>query len=160
MWVMKRLNFRNIGVFMLGMLVFAIGSLFYSTFIDVKRPESAIVVENRGEMCFQIDDQGNMMASVKPEGCFSTTCTRPVQQVGKVMVDRRDFKIRFETRFVLAETSRFPLPCIENCAGGGRLDFNLGVLEVGDHSLWHGGIGIGKLKVFSGLPTPRQCFPE
>jgi hypothetical protein len=76
------------------------------------------------------------------------------------MVDRRGFEIRIETRFLLAETSRFPLPCVENCMGGGRIDFNLGVLEVGDHDLWHGDEFLGKLKVFSGLPTPRQCFQE
>ena len=157
---MKSVNRKHVIVFMLGMLTFAIFMLVYSLFGKARRPEPLLVVENHGEICFQVDDHGDMIASVSPEGCFSTSCTRQVQTTGKVMVDRRDFEIRFETRFMLAETSRFPFPCIENCMGGGTIDFNLGVLEVGDHLLWLGDVSLGKLKVFSGLPTPRQCFPE
>ena len=154
----KHLNRKNIGIFVLGMLVFGIGMLLYSVFVGLKRPEPGLSVVNRGEICFRIDEQGDMLASVVPDGCYSTTCTRQVQQVGKVMLDRRGFEIKFETRFVLAETSRFPFPCIENCAGGGRIDFNLGMLDVGDYSLWHGEEEVGELMIFSGRPTPPQCF--
>ena len=157
---MRRLNRRNIGIFSLGMLVCAAGMLIYSLFVKVRRPEPVVSIENRGEICFQVDDHGDMIASVAPEGCFSTTCTRQIQRVGKAVVDSRGFEIRFETRFLLAETSSFPLPCVENCMGGGTIEFNLGMLEVGDHDVWHGNEYLGKLKVFSGLPTPPQCFPE
>ena len=126
----------------------------------MKKPEPGVTIENRGEICFKAGDNGNMTASVSPEGCFSTTCTRQVQKVGIVTMDQGDFELKFETRFVLAEASRFPLPCIDNCVGGGTIDFDLGMLEVGDYSVWHGEERVGTLMVFSGLPTPWQCFPE
>jgi hypothetical protein len=157
---MKFLKRKNIICFVVGMLTFGVVAILYSIFIGVKTPEPGIIVENRGEICFRVDENGNMIASVSPEGCFSTTCTRQVQQVGKVVIDDRDFELRFETRFVLAEASRFPLPCIDNCSGGGRIDFNLGMLEVGDYFVWHGEERVGKLMVFSGLPTPQQCFSK
>jgi hypothetical protein len=155
MWTRK-----NFVAFILGMLTLAVLALVYSTFVKLKKPDPGMTLENRGEICFRVDDQGGMLASVSPEGCFSTTCTRQVQKVGKVIIDHQHFELRFETRFVLAEASRFPLPCIDNCSGGGTIDFNLGMLEVGDYSVWHGEERVGTLMVFSGLPTPRQCFPK
>lgn len=157
---MKPLNHKTIIVFALGMLTFAIVAVLYSIFVNVRRPEPGIIIENRGQICFRLDDVGDMIASVSPEGCFSTSCTRQVQTVGKATINKRDFELRLETRFVLAETSRFPLPCIDNCFGGGTIDFNLGMLDVGDYSIWLGDENIGNLMVFSGLPTPRQCLPE
>jgi hypothetical protein len=157
---MKFLDRKSILFFALGMLTLGVIIVLYSVFFNVKTPEPGMTVENRGEICFRVDENGDMIASISPEGCFSTTCTRQVQKVGKVTIDHRDFELRFETRFVMAETSRFPLPCIDNCSGGGMIDFNLGMLEVGDYLVWHGEERVGKLMVFSGLPTPQQCFPE
>jgi hypothetical protein len=157
---MKYLNRKTIIVFALGMLTFAVGAVLYTVFLNVRRPEPGMIIENRGGICFRVDDAGDMIASVSPEGCFSTSCTRQVQKVGTTIVDRWNFELSFETRFVLAETSRFPLPCIDNCFGGGTLVFNLGMLDVGDYSVWLGDENIGKLMVFSGLPTPHQCLPE
>jgi hypothetical protein len=157
---MKFLKRKNIICFVIGMLTFGVAVILYSIFIGVKTPEPGVTVENQGEICFWVDENGDMIASVSPEGCFSTTCTRQVQKVGKAVIDDRDFGLRFETRFVLAEASRFPLPCTDNCSGGGRIDFDLGLLEVGDYLVWHGEEKIGTLMVFSGLPTPKQCFPN
>jgi hypothetical protein len=157
---MKVMNLKTIVVFVLGMLTFAVVAVLFSLFVNVKRPEPGMIIENRGQICFRLNDVGDMIASVSPEGCFSTSCTRQVQKVGTTIVDKRGFELRFDARFVLAETSRFPLPCIDNCFGGGTIDFNLGMLDVGDYSVWLGDENIGKLMVFSGLPTPRQCLPE
>jgi hypothetical protein len=157
---MKTLDRKTLVIFVLGMLTFAFGAVLFTVFVNVKRPEPGMTIENRGEICFWLDEVGDMMASISPEGCFSTSCTHQVQKVGKAVVDKQDFELRFEALFVLAETSRFPLPCIDNCSGGGTIDFNLGMLEVGDYSVWLGDENIGKLLVLSGRPTPRQCLPE
>jgi hypothetical protein len=157
---MKVVNRKTVVVFVLGMLTFAVGAVLYTVFLNPRRPQPVMTIENRGEICFQVDDIGDMIVSVSPEGCFSPGCTRQVQKVGKVVVDRWDFKLNFETSFVLAETSRFPFPCIDDCYGGGTIVFNLGMLDVGDYSVWLGDENIGKLMVFSGRPTPRQCLPE
>lgn len=157
---MKAVNRKTVIVFVLGMLTFAVGAVLYTVFLNPRRPEPPITVENRGEICFWIDDEGDMIASVSPEGCFSPGCTHQAQKVGRVIVDKWNFKLSFETTFVLTETSRFPFPCIDDCSGGGTINFNLGMLDVGDYSVWLGNENIGKLMVFSGLPTPRQCLPE
>ena len=157
---MKPLNRKTILVFILGMLIFAVGAVLYTVFLNPRRPEPPIIVENLGEICFWVDDVGDMIASVSPEGCFSPGCTQQVQKVGRVVVDRWNFELHFETRFVLAETSRFPFPCIDECVGGGTINLHLGMLDVGDYSVRLGDENIGKLMVFSGLPTPRQCLPE
>jgi hypothetical protein len=151
---------KTIVVFMLGMLTIAIGTVLYTVFLNPRRPQPVMTIENRGEICFRIDDVGDMIASVSPEGCFSPGCTQQVQKVGKAVVDRRNLELSFETLFVLAETSRFPFPCIDDCFGGGTIDFNLGMLDVGDYAVWLGDENIGKLMIFSGLPTPRQCLPK
>lgn len=133
-WIfMKLLERKGITGFVLGMLTFGVIVVLYSIISGMKGPDPGIIVENQGEICFRVEEDGDMIASVSPGGCFSTTCTRQVQQVGKVMIDHHDFELKFETRFVLAETSRFPLPCIHNCSGGGMIDFNLGLMEVGDY---------------------------
>ena len=157
---MKALNRKTVVVFVLGMLTFAVGAVLYTVFLNMRRPEPAMTIENRGEICFQVDNVGDMIASVSPKGCFPPGCTQQVQKVGKVVVDRWDFELNFETRFDLAETSRFPFPCSDSCSGGGTIVFNLDMLDVGDYSVWLGDENIGKLMVFSGRPTPRQCLPE
>lgn len=155
---MKRGGVRTALVFILGMLTFALSYFIYTIFINPERPTMEGVVENWGKICFWYDDMGSIQASVSPEGCYSTTCTLPVQQVGSAIVNEQDFKIDIETRFVLKETSRFPLPCIENCEGGGTVRFDLGGLAVGDYEVRFRDEKIGDLMIFSGRPTPRQCF--
>jgi hypothetical protein len=109
-------------------------------------------------MCFWYDDQGSMQAEVSPQGCYSSTCTRIVSQTGTVVIEQNKFQIRIESRFILTKTSRFPLPCTENCSGGGTVNFDLGVLQVGEYGVWFKDEEVGNLNIFSGRPTPRQCF--
>jgi hypothetical protein len=139
------------------MITFAIGSFIATTFIIVERPTPAGVIYDYERICFWADVDG-INAAVSPKGCYSTSCTSPKFQAGTAVVDRQNYKIELETRFVLVETSRFPLPCIENCAGGGTVHFKLGDLIPNDYEVWFRGKKVGELMIFSGLPTPRQCF--
>jgi hypothetical protein len=154
---MKRQTIRVFLVFMLGMLTFAIGSFILSTFVFVERPTPAGIIEDWGQICFWPDVDG-INATISPKGCFSTTCTRPTLQAGTAVVDKQTRRIQLETRFLLVETSRFPLPCIENCAGGGTVQFVLGDLIPNDYEVWFRDKKVGELMIFSGRPTPRQCF--
>jgi hypothetical protein len=154
---MNRSRVKIIFVFILGMLTFAVGSFVVSTFIFVERPTMDGIIEDWERICFWPDEEG-IRAAVSPKGCYSTTCTSPKLQAGTAIVDMQDYTIQLETRFVLEETSRFPLPCIENCAGGGTVQFNLGNLIPNDYEVRFRGNKIGHLMIYSGRPTPRQCF--
>ncbi|MCJ7535791.1 MAG: hypothetical protein MUO57_09690 [Anaerolineales bacterium] len=155
---MKRVRWRRVWIFVLGMLTFAIGFVLVSFFQGFRRSTQQGIIEDWGTMCFWYDDQGSMQAEVSPQGCYSSTCTRPVSQTGTVVIEQDKYQIRFESKFVLTETSRFPLPCTENCSGGGSVNFDLGVLQVGEYGVWFKDEEVGNLNIYSGLPTPRQCF--
>ncbi|UCD41960.1 MAG: hypothetical protein JSV69_15580 [Chloroflexota bacterium] len=154
---MKKNWWKSILVFILGMLVFAVGSFFVRTFILVQRPERSGIIEDFQQICFW-PDVGGMYASVSPRGCFPSYCTHPKLRAGSAIVDVREYKIQFETQFVLEATSRFPFPCVDNCAGGGTVSFNLGPLIPYDYEVWFRDEKIGQLQVYSGRETPRQCI--
>lgn len=148
---------KNILLLILGMLIFAVGSFIVSTFIFVERPVKDGLIEDWEQICFW-SDIGGLFASVSPKGCYSTSCTIPKLQAGTAIVDVQQSKIQIETSFVLVETSRFPLPCIENCAGGGTVQFHLGDLIPNDYAVWFRDDEVGRLMIYSGRPTPRQCM--
>lgn len=154
---MKRQSLKIVAVFIFGMLTFAVGSFIVSTFIIVERPTPVGIIEDWERICFWPDADG-ITAAVSPKGCYSTSCTTPKLQAGTAIVDLHNHRIELETRFVLAEASRFPLPCIENCTGGGTVNFKLGSLIPYDYEVWFRDEMVGVLMVFSGRPTPRQCF--
>jgi hypothetical protein len=139
------------------MVTFAVGSFLISTFIFVERPMPPDVIYDYERICFHSDVDG-ITAAISPKGCYSTTCTRPQYQVGTAIVDIQEYKIQLETQFILVETSRFPLPCIENCAGGGTVKFRLGHLLPNRYEVWFRDEKAGNLDIFSGLPTPNQCI--
>jgi hypothetical protein len=154
---MNRRVLKQVLVFILGMLTFAVVYFIVTTFIIVERPTMEGIIEDWERICFW-PDEGGIYAAVSPRGCFSTTCTRPVLKEGTATIDHQSREIQLETRFVLTETSRFPLPCIENCAGGGTVQFVLKDLIPNDYDIWFRDEKVGTLMVFSGRPTPRQCF--
>jgi hypothetical protein len=155
---MKHQNLKYALTFLLGMLTLAVGYLLVSVFGGLRRPTPLGTIEDYEAICFRYDDQGSIQASISPKGCYSTSCTRQVSQAGSAVINQDQFHISFKSRFVLAETSRFLLPCTENCAGGGTIHFDLGPLQVGQYEVFYGDEFAGELKVFSGLPTPRQCI--
>ncbi len=148
---------QRVVTFILGMLTFAVGSFLISTFIFVERPMPPGDITDWQQICFWPEADG-LYAAISPKGCYSTTCTRPVLQEGTAIVDMAARKIQLTSRFVLAKTSRFPLPCIENCAGGGTVHFVLEDLIPNDYEVWFRDEKVGMLKIYSGRPTPRQCF--
>jgi hypothetical protein len=155
---MRQTAWKYILAFFLGMLIVVVIYFLSIVFGGFRRPTPLGMVEDFESICFWYDDQGRMQASVSPKGCYSTTCTRPVSQEGSAVVEQDQFQIGINTRFVLAETSRFPLPCTENCSGGGAVNFDLGQLQVGQYEVWYADEIVGELNVYSGLPTPRQCI--
>lgn len=155
---MKRIYFKYALVFLLGMFTMTIGYLVLVVFGGIRKPTPLEVVEDYGMICFWSDDQGHMQASVSPKGCFSPSCTRAVSQDGSAVVDKQRFEINFVTNFSLVETTRFLLPCVENCSGGGTIQVNLGELPVGQYDIFFRDHRVGGLNIFSGLPTPRQCI--
>jgi hypothetical protein len=155
---MARLKGRTIIVFILGMLTFAIGSWFLSTFIFVERPVKDGIIEDWDQICFR-QDQDGITVAISPQGCYSTSCTSAKLQTSSAVIDLQNQKIQLDARFVLVKTSRFPLPCIENCLGG-DVQFKLDCLVPNDYEVWFRGVKVGQVKIFSGRPTPRQCFEK
>jgi len=154
---MSRIRANQIIVFILGMLTFAVGSFIVTTFFLVERPLKDGIVEDWERICFWVGEDG-LSAAVSPKGCYSSSCTRPKLQTGTAIVDLQNNRIQLETRFVLAKTSRFPLPCTEDCSGGGTVQFKLDNLVPNDYEVWFKRDKVGDLMIFSGRPTPRQCF--
>lgn len=154
---MGRLKEKNILLFILGMMTFAIGSYIVTTFFTMERPLRDGMIEDWEQICIWSDVDGQHVA-VSPKGCYSTSCTRPKLQTGTAIVDIQNQKIQIETRFVLVKASRFPLPCTDNCNGGGTVQFRLDPLVPNDYAVWYGEEKVGDLMIFSGKPTPRQCF--
>ncbi|HZD57011.1 MAG TPA: hypothetical protein VE136_09830 [Anaerolineales bacterium] len=155
---MARLNTRTILVFILGMLTFAIGSWFLSTFIFVKRPVKQGIIEDWDQICFW-QDQDGISVAISPKGCYSTSCTSAKLQTSTAVIDLQNQIIQLDAHFVLVKTSRFPLPCIENCLGG-DVRFKVNDLVPNDYEVWFREDKVGKVRVFSGRPTPRQCFEK
>jgi hypothetical protein len=155
---MRQVWWKYVLVFFLGMFVLILGYSLTTIFGGFRRPTRAGIIEDYQAICFWYDDVGSMQVSVSPQGCYSTTCTRQVSKEGSVVVDRDIFQISIDTQFVLAETSRFPFPCTDNCSGGGTVNFDIGALQVGKYEVLYRGEKAGELSIFSGLPTPRQCF--
>mgnify|MGYP001031070979 CR=1 FL=1 len=156
---MSGIRVKRMLFFVLGMLTIALGFWILTTFIPTKTPEKGQMVEDWGEICLWQDVDG-INLSVRPKGCFSTSCTEIKQKTGTVLVDMQLQEIHLASRFILMETSRFPLPCIDNCLGGGIVLFNLSTLLPNDYTLWFGDQKVGEVMVFSGRETPRQCFTD
>jgi hypothetical protein len=155
---MARWKVRTTLAFILGMLTFAIGSWFLSAFIFVERPVKNGIVEDWDQICFQ-QDQDGIYVTISPQGCYSTSCTSPKLQSSTAVIDLQNQTIQLDAHFVLSATSRFPLPCIENC-NGGDVQFKLDPLIPNDYQVLYRGDKVGEVKIFSGRPTPRQCFEK
>jgi hypothetical protein len=149
---------KKIFIFILGMLTFAVGFWILSTFIFVERPDKDGIIEDWDQICLWQDLDGIYIA-ISPKGCFSTTCTNPKLQASTAIVDLQNQKIQLDAHFVLIKTSRFPLPCAENCQGG-NVQFKLNNLIPNDYEVLFGNEKVGEVNIFSGRPTPKQCFEK
>jgi hypothetical protein len=127
-----------------------------------------LIIENEGEVCFTGCPQcQELRAHFRPEGCFSSSCTRILEQFGEVTVDQSAFAIRFHTRFILDRRLPGQFGCTGDCGGGRSVEFDLGFLERGRYSVWLGDSKVGDLNVPPDTPTNRDvagiraiCFGE
>lgn len=122
------------------------------------RPEKGITIRDEARVCFRQSEEGHILASIAPSDCYSMRTTRVLQESGVAVLDQREQTVRFESHFLLTRT-RSLLPDSSDCAGGGRLDFDLGILEVGLYDVYLWDELLGELSVTSGLPWRDQCLP-
>lgn len=137
----------------------ALGLLLSGCATIFGRPEPPIVEREQMTVCFRQDEQGHVIATVRPETCYSMRCTKRIEASGTAVLDRRAFRIDFESTFRFAEAKPFLLPCTEDCLGAGELIFDLGVLDVGLYEVYVWDEVEGDLSVNSGLPWNDQCLP-
>ena len=155
---MLKFRARYAFIFILGMLTFAIGYWSLSTFVIAERPVQDGIIEDWDQICFWQDLDG-IYTSISPKGCYSTSCTSAKFQTSTAVIDLQNQQIQLDARFGLVKTSRFPLPCTENCLGG-NLQFKIEGLVPNDYEVWFRQDKVGEVKIFSGRPTPRQCFEK
>ena len=148
---------KSILLFILGMLTFSLATFIVNIFWLPARPEKSGIVEDWEQICLRQDVDG-IYLTVSPRGCYSTTCTQIKQQAGTAMLDLQNQEIHLGARFLLLETSRFPLPCTENCSGGGRVQFKFGQLTPNDYTIWFSEQKVGEVHIYSGRTIPHQCF--
>jgi hypothetical protein len=120
-------------------------------------PKGAVVQENQGSVCFQnYSNTIEVTASIHPEGCFSSSCIRPIQQVGTFTLDSSQRRLLFQSRFVLIDRFGDNIHgCTADCGGGGRIEFDIGDLDRGTYSVWLGNLKLGDIEVPS-----RYSFQE
>ncbi|GEM_PF-1947480 len=143
------------------------GSTSTTTFVS-PLPSDAIVVENEGRICFhEFENSLEVQGYFVPRGCFSSSCTRPIQQTVHIQVDTAQFALRFNTRFVLIDPyaaqgkTRGSYRCTEDCDGAGSIQFEIGDLERGTYSVWLGERNLGQISFPPDTITGRDiCFGE
>lgn len=127
-----------------------------------------IVVENQGQICFNESENSLEAWGVfKPKGCFSSGCTRPLQQKIDIRVDTTQFTIHFETRFTLIDPlaakgfQKGSYECSADCGGAGEIHFDLGDVERGSYAIWLGSRKLGQISFPPEVITGQDiCFGE
>jgi hypothetical protein len=121
------------------------------------------ILENAGQICFREFDPSTheLRGAFRPKGCFSSSCTLPLEQKAEVQLDDRQFAIRFTTRFVLKDTAiRAPeAACTADCQGGGTANFKISSVKDGNYTIWLGDRKLGNLEVPPNL-SQDICFGE
>ncbi len=131
-------------------------------------PGDAIVIQNEGYICFhEFENSLEVRGYFNPKGCFSSSCTRPIQQTVDIKVDTTRFAIQFNTLFVLIDPyavqgkPRGSYVCTEDCGGAGSVQFDIGDLERGTYSVWLGERNLGQISFPPDTITRRDiCFGE
>jgi hypothetical protein len=124
------------------------------------RPEPGILIREKTSVCFRQSEDAHILVSVQPGDCYSIRCTHVNQAIGTAVLDQTNFRLDLETTFNLSSTRPLIGGCSPDCAGGGRLEFNLGRPNPGLYTVNLWGHKIGELSVTSGLPWHDQCLPE
>ncbi len=121
--------------------------LLLTLFLSVACTSNRIsVIENEGTIYFEnLTSSIELIARAHPEGCFSSSCTRPLEQSGSVRIDTERFALHFETQFVLQRD--IGGACTADCGGGGHIEFRIGDVERGVYTVWLGHKKLGQLEV-------------
>jgi hypothetical protein len=108
-----------------------------------------VVRENEGQVCFEAFGDTNYLRGIFfPRGCWSSSCTQPIEQSVVVELDAEQFTIRFYSKFVLLlPNGGEPLICTDDCEGAGTPEFDIGKVERGRYSIWLGDTKLGELSV-------------
>jgi hypothetical protein len=152
-----KLNTKTMIAFGLGFLTFALAAFLVKVFLPTKIPDKDGIIEDWGQICLWQDVDG-IYLSISPLGCYSSNCTEIKQHAGTAVIDLHNQEILLDAIFVLKQRSPWPLPCVENCSGGGLILFKFEQLVPKDYRLNYKGEVIGEVNIFSGRATPRQCF--
>jgi len=140
------------------MLTFALVAWIVWAFFLVEHPEKQGIIEDWDQICVW-QDQDGIYFSISPQGCFSSNCTIVGLQTSSAVVDLQNRVIEIDARFVLTKISRSLLHCMRNCTGG-NVQLKLSGLIPNDYQLRFREERVGELKIFSGRPTPHQCFEK
>jgi hypothetical protein len=110
------------------------------------------IVENAGEICFHTynAETGTLEGIFYPEGCYSSSCTRILEQTAHATWNEQAREIHIESRFVLLDTTvRFPEPrtCNADCGGGGEVSLVLEGLKGNSYRVVLGATTLGVLQL-------------
>lgn len=122
-------------------------------------PKEAITVENAGQICLEMAHL-EVKGHFTPQGCFSSSCTQPLEQYIDVRVLLQEKKICFMTHFVLFDPNG-PEPhlCTDDCNGAGSFYFDIGNVDSGTYSIWLGESNLGTVIIpFDSVQTQDTCF--
>lgn len=110
------------------------------------------IVENSGEVCFYTftAETGTLEGKFYPTGCYSSSCTRILEQAANVTWNEQTGEIHIESRFVLLDTTvRFaePQTCNADCNGGGEVSLVLEDLKGDSYRVVLGTATLGVVQV-------------
>lgn len=115
--------------------------------------EGAVVQENKGRVCFRNLEYSMLQGIIQPQGCYSSSCTDQIQQVGAVTISDQN-KIQIQSRFVIARNGG--LICTADCGGGGYVEFDIDQIEQGIYSVWLGEMKLGDIEIPPRYPSLNQ----
>jgi hypothetical protein len=129
-------------------------------------PQKAVTIENAGLICFKEYDAltKQLAGTFRPKGCFSSSCTSPLEQTVKAELNKSRGAIILNSKFVLLDlTVRTPgaPACTADCGGGGDIPFKFADVMTGTYTVILGDQEMGSMEVppvfdkFEGI-----CFGE
>lgn len=130
-----------------------------STESPTSYPPDAIIVENKGQLCFTINSM-IVQGYFRPQGCFSSSCTRTLERTVTTRIFPEKSMIVFYARVVLEPPSGRFL-CTTDCNGAGTVPFSVGWLDSGSYSIWLGNDSLGVLHFPLGTGSGQDsCLGE
>jgi hypothetical protein len=128
------------------LLSFALILLFCSQVPSQVYPPGAWTIDNQGQVCFkEIDNSTAVQGYFRPKGCFSSSCTRTLEQSLTTRVDPVRFRIELDARFVLVPYGNGL--CTHDCNGAGTVQFDIGDVDSGVYSIWLGSDSLGVINI-------------